>query len=232
VRTRAVALAAAALVVCATACSGSHADKAGRARAGAPVVLTLAAQSDLYAQGTFASAVERLSGGSVRIRIVPDRQKPQADYERGIVRDVRSGKTDLGIVGARVWDTIGVRSFQPLLAPLLVDSLSLERRALESPLATRALDDVERAGVIGVAVLPGTLRRPLEQTALSDVCRRGNLRFVTASPEDLAALRRAVSQGRVYELSWSVYRDRLSFAAEPGREPVAALLIKPLSRVG
>jgi TRAP-type C4-dicarboxylate transport system substrate-binding protein len=464
-RAVAAALTAGAFAVGATACSGSDADKAGGTRARAPVVLTLAAHDELYAQATFAAAVERLSGGSMRIRIVEDPRDEQSDYERGIVRGVRSGKAQLGLVGARVWDTMGVTSFQALLAPMLVDSLTLERRALESPLAARALDGVERAGVVGVALLPGTLRRPLgfsralirpedyegttvgirpggvakatfaalgaeakgsvpgevagldgteldlstiaingqdedkatltenvvlwprvqtvfanhaafgaltlaqrqilrragrtalglelarverdERSALSDVCRRGRLRFVTASPSDRAALRQAVQPvydaleqtaqtkrwlgeiaamrrhtaaehaprcvprrtrahaeaaiegrwkvswtrkellaaalspedvrrlhgativdfahgrfgtashwmigsytvdgdhirlvfettvgvlpGRVYELSWSVYRDRLSFAAVPGREPVAALLIEPLSRVG
>ena len=53
---------------------------------------------------------------------------------------------------------MGVTSFQALLAPFLVDSLELERRVLESPLATRMLEGVEQAGVVGIALLAGPLR--------------------------------------------------------------------------
>jgi len=131
-------------------------------------VLTLAAHDDDYAYGSFATAVNRLSGGSLRIRIAGNWRASstpsEIDYERGIVRDVRAGKVQLGIVGARVWDKLGVRSFQALVAPFLIDSLALEGRALQAPLARRALAEVEKAGVVGVALLPGRLRRPLGLT--------------------------------------------------------------------
>ena len=52
------------------------------------------------------------------------------------------------------------RAFQALLAPFLVDSLELERKVLESPLADEMLAGVENAGVVGVVLLPGPLRRP------------------------------------------------------------------------
>ena len=74
---------------------------------------------------------------------------------------MRTGEYELGSVGARVWDAFGVTSFQALLAPFLVDSLTLEQRVLESPVATRMLAGVSRAEVVGLAVLPGPLRRPL-----------------------------------------------------------------------
>jgi hypothetical protein len=88
-RTQAVvaAVAAAAFAVAATGCRGYHSDKAGGRRAQAPVVLTLATQSDLYAQATFAKAVERLSGGSMHIKILGGWREAESDYERGIVRD-------------------------------------------------------------------------------------------------------------------------------------------------
>jgi TRAP-type C4-dicarboxylate transport system substrate-binding protein len=159
----ATALAMAALVV--AGCSESRIDKAGGSRPGRPLVLTLAAHSgdEPYAE-PFATAVERRSGGTVRIEIVGNWRstgtKSEIDYERGIVSDVRSGKAPLGIVGARVWDTLGLPSFQALVAPFLIDSLRLERRALASPLAAQALASVRQKGVIGIALLPGLLRRP------------------------------------------------------------------------
>jgi TRAP-type C4-dicarboxylate transport system substrate-binding protein len=50
------------------------------------------------------------------------------------------------------------------VAPFLVDTLSLERQALASPLAAGALAGLDRDGVVGVALLPGPLRRPLGLT--------------------------------------------------------------------
>ena len=47
------------------------------------------------------------------------------------------------------------------MAPFLVDSLALEQRVLESPLARRMLRRLDRAGLVGLAILPGPLRRPL-----------------------------------------------------------------------
>ena len=157
-----LALVAVAIVAAATACGGSSADKAGGASPGEPLVLTLESEDDPPLTGApeFADAVARLSRGSMRIRLVKAGRGTEIDFERGIVEDVRGGKAQLGIVGVRVWDTMGVPSFRALLAPLLVDSLPLEMRVLESSLADRMLDGVEQAGVVGIAVLPGPLRLP------------------------------------------------------------------------
>jgi TRAP-type C4-dicarboxylate transport system substrate-binding protein len=140
------ALAAPALLAVAAGCGGSSGDKAGGGSPEKPLVLTLESEDDLSLTGApeFAAAVERVSGGRVRIDIVPAGRGTEAEFEKGVVEDVRGGKAQLGIGDARVWDTLGVRSFQPLVAPFLVDSLELERRVLESPLA----------------LLPGPLRRP------------------------------------------------------------------------
>ena len=156
------ALAAAALLAVAAGCGGSGGDKAGGAARERAVVLTLESEDDpqLTPAPEFAEAVERLSGGSVRIQVVPAGRSNEIDFERGVVEDVRNGKADLGIVGVRVWDTLGVPSFRALLAPFLVDTFELEGRALERPEADRMLDGVEQAGVTGVALLPGPLRRP------------------------------------------------------------------------
>jgi len=41
----------------------------------------------------------------------------------------------------------------------------------------------------------------------------------------------AVDFGRPYLLHWSVYRDRLTFSAVPGRPPLRALILQPWIRV-
>jgi TRAP-type C4-dicarboxylate transport system substrate-binding protein len=138
----------------------TSARKAGGSAVRKPVILELASHDDLYAYGTFAAAVRRLSGGWLRIVTVNGWRDHEVDYERGIVGDVRAGKAQLGIVGVRVWDRLGVVGFRALVAPFLIDSLALEGQALQSPLATRALAGVQRGGVVGIALLPGVLRRP------------------------------------------------------------------------
>ena len=123
------------------------------------VTLTLVAVDSLWAE-EFAAAASRLSGGSMRIRTQYG-GSAIIDYERTLIGHVRAGRADLASVGARAWDRMGVASFQGLVAPFLVDSLELEDRVLESPGAGRALDGVRPLGLVGLAVLPGPLRRPL-----------------------------------------------------------------------
>jgi len=161
VRRHAALAVAATITLAATACGGSGSDKAGSRRAPIePIVLTLAVHDAGWAAAEFADEVEERSGGSIEIRLETDPAMDTIGWERRTVADVRAGRVELGFVGARVWDTLGVKVFQALLAPFLVDSLVLERRVLESPLAAPLLERVEPAGVVGVALLPGPLRRP------------------------------------------------------------------------
>ncbi|HEU0336794.1 MAG TPA: hypothetical protein VFR43_09585 [Gaiellaceae bacterium] len=142
------------------------ADKAGGGPAGRPVVLTLASHD--YLQGgelaEVAPTIERLSGGSLRVELEEGYRFYEPDYERGMIADVRSGAVDAALIGARAWDRVGVTSFRALVAPFLVDGFELEQRVLESTLAERMLAGVEPLGLVGVALLPGELRRPLGLT--------------------------------------------------------------------
>lgn len=161
--TRAVLVVAVGLL--AVGCAGSGADKAGGQAAtvarpvGKPVTLTLITVDDLWAS-EYAAAVARRSGGSVTIRTHLG-GTAILDYERRLVEKVRTGDYDLASIGARAWDRLGVRSFRAFVAPFLIDSLQLERRALATPRAQASLAGVEGAGVVGLALLPGPLRRPL-----------------------------------------------------------------------
>jgi len=157
------ALVAASVAIAAPACSSSGGDKAGGVPKGEPLVLTLESEDDLTLSGApeFADAVKRRSHGTMQVKYLQAGRGSEVDFERGVVEDVRAGRAQLGIVGARVWDTLGVRSFEAIHAPFLVDSFELERRVLESPLATQMLEQLEQAGVVGIALLPGPLRQPL-----------------------------------------------------------------------
>jgi TRAP-type C4-dicarboxylate transport system substrate-binding protein len=156
------------LVAIATGCGGSGGDKAGGPEQGAaqaakpvgqPVTLTLVAVDPEWGED-FAAAAKRLSGGTIRIEI---RGGGGAiiDYERRLVQKVRAGEADLVSVGARAWDRMGVTSMRAVVAPLLVESLEHQRRVLESPLIEGILGGFEPLDLVGLAVLPGPLRRPL-----------------------------------------------------------------------
>jgi TRAP-type C4-dicarboxylate transport system substrate-binding protein len=156
-------VAAAVVAVAATAC-GSGADKAGGRPPSATVVLTLEQSDPNYSGAQFAAAVAKRSAGSIRIDVSPDLHRDRVDFERAVIEDVRARRAELGVVGARVWDTLGVTSLQALIAPFLVDNLAVERLVLESPLAARMLAGVDRTGVAGLALLPGPVRMPFGYT--------------------------------------------------------------------
>ena len=144
-------------------CVGSGGDKAGGVEEPEPVVLTLASfTGDIQPPlQVFAEQVEKRSSGMMRIEFEPEWRGGDPNAERGTIEDVKAGKVDMAWVGARVFDTLDVTSFQALLAPLLVDSYDLEERVFESEIPTSMLEGVEELGVVGIGVLPGPIRRVL-----------------------------------------------------------------------
>jgi TRAP-type transport system periplasmic protein len=154
---------AASLALALTACSGSGTDKAGGEKERQPVVLKLASTTgDIPPQlQVFAEEVVRRSDETLRIQFEPEWRRNDPNAERGIIEDVKAGKVDMAWVGARVFDTLDVTSFQALLAPLLVDSYELEGRVFERGIPTSMLRGVEELGVVGIGVLPGPIRRLL-----------------------------------------------------------------------
>jgi TRAP-type C4-dicarboxylate transport system substrate-binding protein len=143
-------------------CAGSQSNKAGGPGARRVVVLTLANYStDAGEVGGFAANVARLSHGSLRIEVESGWRLGQVAYEYGLIGDVRADKADLGIAGARAWDSVGVRSFRALGAPLLINSYALQDAVLTSGLTARMLKGIGALGLNGLGVLPGPLRYPV-----------------------------------------------------------------------
>ena len=184
----------AAVLALVAGCGGSGGDKAGGRDAqvvkpvGKPVTLRLIAVDDLWAS-EYAAAVARRSGGSIRIKTQLG-GSAIVDYERRLVEKVRAGDYDLASVGARAWDRLGVRSFRAFVAPFLIDSLRLEQGALATPRAQRALQGVGRIDLVGLALLPGPLRRPLGLTR------------PLVRPEDYAGATMGLRRGGVAEESY------------------------------
>jgi TRAP-type transport system periplasmic protein len=152
--------------VAASACSvggDAGADKAGGPDA--PVELRLANTGGEIAQTPaveyFVERVHELSDRQVRIKVVDDWAEFASDAEQQVVEDVADREVDLGWVGSRVFDTLGVKSFQALTAPMLIDSYALENAVIESGVTKDMMDGLDELGVHGLAVLADALRRPV-----------------------------------------------------------------------
>jgi TRAP-type C4-dicarboxylate transport system substrate-binding protein len=148
-----------------SACSSSGADKAGGTRTKPPLVLTLADHEQGPDQvQAWIEEVQRRAGGSLRIRVTNHWRDQEFASDQATIADVQAGKVALAKINAGAYDTVGVDSFQALVAPLLIDNPTLERRVLESDLATKMLAGTGKLGLVGLAVLPTDLRKPLGVT--------------------------------------------------------------------
>jgi TRAP-type C4-dicarboxylate transport system substrate-binding protein len=181
------ALTAAVIALGLAGCGGSSGNKAGGERDVKPTVLTFAnANGDPVELVPFADAVEKRSGGTLKIAFKNFWRRGDAHVEPNLIRDVKAGKADLGWAAPRAFDDVGVTAFDALNAPLLVTSLPLERAVLQSPLAGQMLDGLEPAGVTGLGILPGPLRRPLGVARL-------------AHPQDYAGATIALARSQIGE---------------------------------
>jgi TRAP-type C4-dicarboxylate transport system substrate-binding protein len=146
-------------------CGDSTADRAGGEQENESLVLTFSNPfSDdafPYQAATYAEQVERLTGGTVTFELTGNRRRGDVEFERKLLEDVRNGTIDMAVVGARMFDTLGVDSFQPLLAPMLIDSYELEEAVFEAGIPRQMLESLDELDVVGAAVLPGPLLRML-----------------------------------------------------------------------
>ena len=154
-------VAAAILAIAAAGCGSGNLDKAGNPSS-KPVVLTLAdGNLDTSDAQPFTTAVWKLSHGTLQIKIESNWRPNENYYETGLINDVRAGKAQLGITASRAFDTVGIDSFEALQAPFLINNLNLERKVLDSNIPGKMLQGLRPHGLVGLALLPGPLRRPL-----------------------------------------------------------------------
>lgn len=143
---------------------GPIGDKAGGAPGGR-VVLRMAVTGGgptlSGAPAIFVKEVEALSRGNVRIDAIYQWGSFTPPAEQEVVRAVASDTVDLGLVGARVFDSLGVTSLRALNAPMLIDSYQLESAVLRSRISDKMLEGLDRARVKGLALLASGLRKPV-----------------------------------------------------------------------
>ena len=155
----AAALAGLALVVGVAGC-GDDDDGGGT---GEPVTLKLGyvtppAHPYGLAVDHFAEQVNQRSEGNITIETLPT-------YGGGndlqLLQDVIGGTTDMGSISTAVWSSQGVRAFDALQAPFLIDRYDLEREVITGEIGQEMLAAVDELGLVGLAIHEGGLRKPL-----------------------------------------------------------------------
>lgn len=106
----------------------------------------------------FVRAVAADSGGNVTVVPTFDAGKGTLKgFEVGVADIVQRGEADLGVVGSRAWDLVGVTSLQALQAPYLIDNDALMLAVAQNAIARRSLDGMG-SGVVGLTLWPEDLR--------------------------------------------------------------------------
>ena len=217
----------AAVIGCA-ACSAGSSPPGNSGGPPAPVTLTLGVPD---AAGTpaesaditsFARLVRQLSDGRMTIRIRWE-VTPATNAEPATAALVRAGTVDLGWIGARAWDTLGVRSLQALQAPFLIDSYPLLGAVLRSPMAHDMLAGLNRAGYTGLGLYPDQLRHPAGfRKSLASLRELRGARIRVQASRASEALFRALGAVPVH-LNGSAYSDAVSAGMVDGVDASAAI---------
>lgn len=159
-----LAAASLAALLLAAGCGGGldkagGADKAGGTVTAAPVELRVVKIPGQEAQ-PFLDELARLSGGTLRMTGDEQFERGQLNAETDALRAVQSGQADIAIVPTRAYDFIGVKSFDALMDPMLIDNMELQQQVLNDSVATDMLEGVSSAGLTGIGILPGPIRLP------------------------------------------------------------------------
>jgi TRAP-type C4-dicarboxylate transport system substrate-binding protein len=108
----------------------------------------------------FAHEVDARSAGKIRIDVAWDLTNPQPDgSDQDLARMVADGTYDLGVVPTRAWDVLGVSSLRPINTPFLITSDAAMRAVLAADVRDDLLAGLPAAGVTGIDLWPGQLRR-------------------------------------------------------------------------
>ncbi len=110
---------------------------------------------------SFADRVMELSDGSVGVELDFEVIPWTPTSEQTIIGMVREGKVDMAFVPTRAFDTIGVSTFEPLQAPMLIDSPELAGAVATDDIARGMLEGLGDEDLIGLGLVYEGLRRPL-----------------------------------------------------------------------
>jgi TRAP-type C4-dicarboxylate transport system substrate-binding protein len=114
----------------------------------------------------FARQVGELSDGAIQVEILWEAHElvvPE-DHPRpylALAEMLRESAAELGLVPNFVWAELGVRSLRALEAPFLVTTDKLVAAVVTSELADEMLAGLADVDMVGLALLPETLRHPI-----------------------------------------------------------------------
>jgi len=147
----------------ATGCqSAGVVDKAG----GNVIVLRLATIDDLDSNGqtiapaTFIKTLERVSGGRMKTTLQTSYENGSVTAETDIVKAIISGKLDGGWPSTRGFSRAGIRSLEPVEAPLTLTSYAAQKALVTGPAGRALLSTLKGSGLVGLGLSVGPLRRP------------------------------------------------------------------------
>lgn len=194
---------------CSGPSSGSPGDKAG----GSSPVVTLKmgtvdpqGRPDTPTVEYFASRLHELSKGSVVVDVRWNAGLDYVDGEQAIAKQVRAGDLDLGWVGSRAFDTLGVSSLRAVQAPFLITDNRLTKAVAQDGIAAVMLADLSEASLVGLGLYPDQLRHPVgfrKPLASISAFRGARIRTLTSNTSD--AVLRALGAEPVH-LKGSAYR--------------------------
>jgi TRAP-type C4-dicarboxylate transport system substrate-binding protein len=133
------------------------------------ITLTFASGDPLPVDTTFATEVDQLSGGHLKLHAEYFDAR-SAGVDETIAADLKKGTLDVADVASRAWESLGVETFRAYQVPFLVTSRELLDRAVTGPVANAMLASLKPIGVTGLAIVPLGIRylystRPLSTLA-------------------------------------------------------------------
>ena len=148
----------------------------------ASVTLTLASarppSEPDEALGAFATKVEELSGGTVTVTIKDSWHLGEPNYIAATIKDVQAGEVDLSSVALRAFDNAGIDAFEPLIAPMLIDSHDTQQKVFAAGIPDRLLASLDGSGLVGLGISPGDLRMlTTKGVSLADVSSAKGLKL-------------------------------------------------------
>jgi TRAP-type C4-dicarboxylate transport system substrate-binding protein len=209
-------------------CGSESSDRAGGAKPVEAKFLTMAnANPELGELEAFDEAVGRISGGPLRIKWLNEYGKGRdGNVEVNLIRDVSAGNADLGWAGTRVFDELGDAAFNPLHAPMLIDSYELEEKVLSDGLVAPMLETLGDLELRGIGVLPGPLRRPLGKRPLRGPGDWAGARISESGGAQIEQALRALGAKTLYD-NPSVTEDRRVHASAPPPRSASAAATSP-----
>ncbi|HEX6022062.1 MAG TPA: TRAP transporter substrate-binding protein DctP [Solirubrobacter sp.] len=215
-----------ALFVTAVAAAGCSSDGEPRNKAGAEpaarqrVLIVESANGGSAEASEFARRVEARSGGAVKVDIRQSFSAIEPGDEARLAGAVRAGEVDFGIVQARAWPAAGAPAFEALLAPFVLGDYAVAQRALAGPAGATLKAELERVGVVPLALVPTQLRRVLASEPLTSLRAYRGLRIRVNDNATAAAVVRALGAQPLEEISHVDAKQRLDDGRLDGVETV------------